>query len=129
MNGIIKSIIVLNALITVSYGFTTRRHAPSSPKISSSLMVSNLKDIFNSLTFPGVPSLKSEDMDRFCKARELVRSLVEEEKCFSEESGAMAFGDVCAINCIYEDCFEPQPFVGKQVCIDAQKSTDEGYPI
>ena len=27
-----------------------------------------------------------------------------------------AFGEACALDCIYEDCFEPQPFVGKLVC-------------
>jgi hypothetical protein len=52
---------------------------------------------------------------RFCKARELIKSLVEEEKCFSTEAGAQAFGDVCAINIVYEDCFEAQPIVGKTV--------------
>ena len=52
---------------------------------------------------------------RFCKARELVKSLVEEEKCFSTESGASAFAGVCAVNVVYEDCYEPQPFVGKMV--------------
>jgi hypothetical protein len=47
------------------------------------------------------------------KAQELVKSLVTEKNCFSTESGAKAFGDACAFNIVYEDCFEPQPIVGK----------------
>mmetsp|Transcript_16883 Transcript_16883/g.46660 ORF Transcript_16883/g.46660 Transcript_16883/m.46660 type:complete len:374 (-) Transcript_16883:312-1433(-) len=50
---------------------------------------------------------------RLCRARALVKSLVEEDKCFSTDEGAIAFGNVCAINVVYEDCFEPQPIVGK----------------
>ena len=90
-----KTIILLNLSVAFTCGFTARPHVAK----SSSLMA----------------TIQREDVDRFCKARELVRSLVEEEKCFSKESGALAFGEVCAANCIYEDCFEPQPFVGKRV--------------
>lgn len=46
-------------------------------------------------------------------ARELIKSLVEEEGCFTSESGARAFGNACAFDVVYEDCYEPQPFVGK----------------
>eukprot|EP00545_Synedropsis_sp_CCMP1620_P013923 CAMPEP_0119006458 /NCGR_PEP_ID=MMETSP1176-20130426/2304_1 /TAXON_ID=265551 /ORGANISM="Synedropsis recta cf, Strain CCMP1620" /LENGTH=342 /DNA_ID=CAMNT_0006958371 /DNA_START=27 /DNA_END=1055 /DNA_ORIENTATION=+ len=47
------------------------------------------------------------------KAQELIKSLVEEKKCFSTEAGAKSFGDACAFNVVYEDCFQPQPVVGK----------------
>ena len=47
------------------------------------------------------------------RARDLVLSLVEEEKCYTSEQGARAFGDVCAANVIIEDRFFPQPFNGK----------------
>jgi hypothetical protein len=46
-------------------------------------------------------------------ARDLILSLVEEEECFTTETGARSFGDACSINIVYEDCFEPQPIVGK----------------
>lgn len=46
-------------------------------------------------------------------ARELIKSLVQEESCFTTESGARAFGNKCAVNVVYEDCYEPQPIVGK----------------
>jgi hypothetical protein len=105
MNCVFKVIIILGAFVEFSNGFTTRpNNGLSSPKKSSSLMVSN------------------QDVDRFCLARELIRGLIEDEKCFSSESGSMAFGDVCSVNCIYEDCYEPTAFVGKQVCMDFEKS-------
>lgn len=50
-------------------------------------------------------------------AQDLVISLVEEEKCFSTNAGAKAFGDACAFNIVYEDCFEAQPIVGKTVSV------------
>jgi len=52
---------------------------------------------------------------KLCRARDLVQSLVQEDNCFTTTTGAQAFGDVCAINIVYEDRYEPQPFVGKQV--------------
>jgi hypothetical protein len=52
---------------------------------------------------------------RTCRARDLVKSLVEEDECFSTESGAYAFGEVCAPDIVYEDRFEPQPILGRAV--------------
>ena len=49
------------------------------------------------------------------KARDLIQSLVQEQECFSSQQGAEAFGEACAVNVVYEDRFEPQPFVGKTV--------------
>lgn len=54
---------------------------------------------------------------RTCRARDLVKSLVEEEECFTTESGAYAFGEVCAPDIVYEDRFEPQPILGRAVNI------------
>lgn len=53
------------------------------------------------------------DTGRLTRSRELVRFLVEEQGCFTNERGAQAFADVCASNIVYEDCYEPQPSVGK----------------
>lgn len=102
MNNTFGKVFLLNLLVPQSFGFTAQPHVLSQTKPSS--MVRSA-------------TIQSEAVDRFCKARELLRSLIEEDKCFSEESGAMAFGDVCASNCVYEDCFEPQPFVGKRVSL------------
>jgi len=51
--------------------------------------------------------------DRTTAARDLVRSLVDEEQCFTTEAGARAWGEACAANIVYEDRFEPQPVVGR----------------
>lgn len=47
------------------------------------------------------------------RAQELVNMLVVDEKCFSTEQGAITFGEACSFNVVYEDCFQPQPIVGK----------------
>jgi hypothetical protein len=39
--------------------------------------------------------------------------LINEEKCYTTEAGARAFADVCALNIVYEDCYEPQPVRGR----------------
>ena len=49
------------------------------------------------------------------RARDLLQSLLEEEQCFSTETGVRAFGNFCAYNVVYEDRFESQPVVGKAV--------------
>ena len=48
-------------------------------------------------------------------ARDLVKSLVEDEKCFASADGVEAFVNACAHDVVYEDAFEPEPFVGKKV--------------
>jgi hypothetical protein len=59
--------------------------------------------------FQGSASLESSVR----RAQELVRSLVVDDKCFSTEKGAKAFGEACSFNIVYEDCFQPQPVIGK----------------
>lgn len=48
-------------------------------------------------------------------ARDLVKSLVEDKKCFASADGVEAFVDACANDVVYEDAFEPEAFVGKEV--------------
>eukprot|EP00980_Cylindrotheca_fusiformis_P002469 scaffold584_cov132-Cylindrotheca_fusiformis.AAC.22 len=66
---------------------------------------------FDALTHPH--SQYSRQL-RFNSDLDLVKSLVEEEKCFATEAGAIAFGNACASNVEYNDCFERKPFVGKE---------------
>ena len=47
-------------------------------------------------------------------ASAILKSLVTNEKCFTSISGAQLFADSCATNVIYEDCYHPQPFVGRR---------------
>jgi hypothetical protein len=68
-----------------------------------------------SLRLHATPSTASSS--RMCRARDLIQSLIQDENCYTTEAGARAFGEACAINVIYEDRFEPQPFVGKAVRI------------
>lgn len=68
--------------------------------------------------FDGLTTMFNGDKaasSRFCKAKELIKDLLEEQGCFSTDAGALAFGEACALNIVYEDCFEPQPFVGRAV--------------
>lgn len=46
-------------------------------------------------------------------ASNLISSLITDEKCFTTETGAKTFVDSCATNIVYEDCYHPQPFVGR----------------
>jgi len=55
----------------------------------------------------------SSSMTNARAARDLIQSLVETKECFTTEEGAREFGEACALNVVYEDCFEPQPIVGK----------------
>mmetsp|Transcript_13949 Transcript_13949/g.33455 ORF Transcript_13949/g.33455 Transcript_13949/m.33455 type:complete len:381 (-) Transcript_13949:2862-4004(-) len=55
------------------------------------------------------------DVDRFCPARELVKSLVEDEQCFTTVEGAQNFIDACSEDVVYEDCSSPKtPIVGRE---------------
>lgn len=54
----------------------------------------------------------------FQPAHVLIKSLVEDEECFTSEMGAQTFIDACATNILFEDCYEPQPFVGRQAVLN-----------
>ncbi len=95
MNHLLKAIAIVGAL-EFSHGFTTTQHA-SSRKLSPSFMVSG------------------SEVARVCEAKNLVTSLVEDKRCFSTEAGAEAFKEICSSDCVFEDCYESEPFVGKEV--------------
>lgn len=46
-------------------------------------------------------------------AKELLTELIVTDQCFTTTEGAQKFADCCAPNIIFEDCYEPQPKVGK----------------
>jgi len=66
-------------------------------------------DLFSSFNGGNPTSARSKRT----AARDLIRSLVEESECYTTETGAQEFANACATNVVYEDCFEPQPFVGR----------------
>ena len=74
----------------------------------------SLRTALHASFFEALINPKSESR-RSTPAKDLVKMLVEENKCFSTEAGATSFGAVCAEDVLYEDCFEPEPFVGKTV--------------
>jgi hypothetical protein len=68
--------------------------------------------ILSSLLF--IPIANAFSVSSKQGASSLVQSLITDEKCFSTLEGAQIFADSCAVNVVYEDCYEPQPFVGKR---------------
>lgn len=46
-------------------------------------------------------------------AQSLLSFLIDESKCYTSETGASEFARACATNVLYEDCYEPQPIVGR----------------
>jgi len=47
-------------------------------------------------------------------APSILSSLIDEYKCFTTQNGAKEFASSCATNIVYEDCYEPQPIVGRK---------------
>lgn len=45
-----------------------------------------------------------------------------EDECFTSLTGAQAFVDACATNVVYEDCYEPQPHVGRNSVLSLLKN-------
>ncbi len=60
------------------------------------------------LSTPSLPTLKSAQ-----SAQTLLSTLINESKCFTTETGASDFASACASNVLYEDCYEPQPIIGR----------------
>ena len=100
-----SSIIILTPLLSAS-AFTVSSDAkPALPR--TALQANFLESLFDS---------KSK-ATRSTPARDLMKLLVEENKCFSTKEGATSFGAACADDVVYEDRFEPEPFVGRIVSI------------
>lgn len=59
---------------------------------------------------------------KFLMAQSLMLSLINEEKCFSTVDGAERFAASCAVDVLYEDCYEPQPLVGKAAVAEHLRS-------
>lgn len=51
-------------------------------------------------------------------AQSIMLSLINDEKCFTTTAGAQKFADSCAIDVVYEDCYEPQPLVGRSAVLE-----------
>ena len=64
----------------------------------------------------------SNNNKKFLMAQSLVLSLINDEQCYSTVEGAQTFAESCAVDIVYEDCFEPQPIVGRAAVADHLKS-------
>ncbi|KAL7529954.1 hypothetical protein ACHAWF_003173 [Thalassiosira exigua] len=91
---------------------TTAARAESAP---GSGVLDSLLSIFNKeeSSSPTRPSGVGGGGDKFLMARSLLLSLIDDEKCFTTVEGAQKFADSCAVDVVYEDCYEPQPIVGR----------------
>jgi hypothetical protein len=126
---------ILALLIGNSNGFTTtttttassssvvssennRKHHAFARQSSPCFMIKNpLQSFLDTLSSP-IINPPTNVVKKETKARDLVTKLITEDKCFSNDTGAKAFGETCAVDVLYEDCFESKPFVGKEVCIN-----------
>ena len=90
-------------IITLSYAC----HGFASPSLAAKKLAGRELLVFRATSDPSI--------SRECRARDLIVSLVEDEECYSSEAGALQFGEFCALNVVYEDRFEPQPIVGRDV--------------
>ena len=59
---------------------------------------------------------------KFRMAQNLISQLINEDKCFTTIDGAQKFADSCAVDIVYEDCYEPQPIVGRAAVANHLKS-------
>lgn len=51
-------------------------------------------------------------------AQSIMLSLINDEKCFSTTAGASKFAESCAVDVVFEDCYEPQPIVGRSAVLE-----------
>ena len=102
-------------LLTTSHSFTTSGFAATStlPTRHTAAAVGFEPRTTTALSV----SSSSTSTSRLCRAQGLMTSLIEDSQCYATTAGAQLFGDACAVNVIYDDCYEPQPIVGKQEVI------------
>ncbi len=73
-----------------------------------------------------IPSVVGFSLSTSQNAKSLLTSLITDEKCFTTSEGAKTFADACATNIVYEDCYEPQPIVGRlNVATHMQSKVDQ----
>lgn len=107
-----SSVAVTNAFVPNSAplmgGTATSSHHEESSSSSLSVVGGFLQDLFPKGSSP--LTLGGE-----FQARDLMKNLIQDKKCFATEVGALSFGEACADDVVYNDCYEQKPFVGKEV--------------
>lgn len=121
MKFAVGSLFLLSASNAFIIPLSTNKALSTKPTFSSVRPTSSLNlfdGFFKTLkeNIPGGDTITSEATVTSTKtkfAMELIQELVRDDKCFSNAEGANKFADVCAMDVVYEDCFEPQPFTGR----------------
>ena len=111
----IVAFLVLSLLASSASAFVTIDSTKSMPHIIRirlpSRLYNNAQPILNPIQ--SILNTQSRPEKKFAMARSLLLSLINDEQCFTTLSGAQKFSDSCAIDVIYEDCYEPQPVRGR----------------
>ena len=97
----------IRILLPRSIGFSSTCTIPKTMRRASVAVA-----VGATLHLPAAAALVASSPSRLSRSRALVQDLVEEQACFTTEAGARAFGDLCAANAVYEDCYCPQPVTG-----------------
>lgn len=100
----------------MSSAFITPKHIYTSkqPIIATSIKASSTTT-GNATPLDSILSLfdNVSKNNKYALAQSIMLSLINDEKCFSTTAGAQKFAESCAVDIVYEDCYEPQPIVGR----------------
>lgn len=106
----------LLAVAPMSSAFITPKHIYTSkqPIIATSIKASSTTT-GNATPLDSILSLfdNVSKNNKYALAQSIMLSLINDEKCFSTTAGAQKFAESCAVDIVYEDCYEPQPIVGR----------------
>ena len=107
-------LLALPFLLQASHAFKSTSLARTTSTTNANAFTDSLA-VIQPLREPPCTALRAQasTSTRLCRAQGLMTSLIEESQCFSTEAGAKQFGEACDSNVVYEDCYEPQPIVGK----------------
>lgn len=125
-NSIFLSAIIALSSSCFSLAFISSTTTPIGRRSSSQIYATeqkeaNILDSFLSKLTNNVSNTNG-GRKKFRMAQNLISQLINEDKCFTTIDGAQKFADSCAINIVYEDCYEPQPIVGRAAVANHLKS-------
>ncbi|KAL7451040.1 hypothetical protein ACHAWC_002892 [Mediolabrus comicus] len=98
----------------MSSAFITPKHiicSSNQPSIATSIMASSTTPLDSILSV--FDNTNKNNNNKYALAQSIMLSLINDEKCFSTTAGAQKFAESCAVDVVFEDCYEPQPIVGR----------------
>eukprot|EP00984_Skeletonema_dohrnii_P024024 scaffold13134_cov159-Skeletonema_dohrnii-CCMP3373.AAC.2 len=97
-------------LSITAFVFSPKHHTPSTSLASSTgNALDSILSVFDN---------KKSNNNNYQLAQSIMLSLINDEKCFSTTAGAQKFAESCAVDVVFEDCYEPQPIVGRSAVLD-----------